>query len=121
MERLNACELKTALFCRGLRIGPGCNLEEDARFLSRTRAGLGNGLDLIIPGDLKDLWVNVPVDEDFVEDSPFLLIARSGTYWVRDGESRNEYEVTIPLPLPISGSTTHVLVARGGITLHCRA
>jgi hypothetical protein len=96
MERLNPCELKIALFCRGLRIGPGCNLEEDARFLSRTRAGLGSGLDLVIPGELKDLWVNVPVEEDFVEDSPFLLIARSGTYWVRDGESGNEYEVMIP-------------------------
>ena len=96
MERLNPGELKIALFCRGLRIGPGCNLEEDARFLSRTRAGLGSGLDLVIPGELKNLWVNVPVEEDFVEDSSFLLVRHGGGYRVRDSESGNEYEVEIP-------------------------
>ena len=84
MERLNPGELKIALFCRGLRIGPGCNLEEDARFLSRTRAGLGSGLDLVIPGELKDLWVNVPVEEDFVEVDPRADVGAIGREAITD-------------------------------------
>jgi hypothetical protein len=93
---LNPGELEIALFCSGIKIDPGCTLEEDARLLSRTRAGLGSGLELVIPGDLKDLWVNVPVEEDFVADTPFHLIAADGGYRVRDERNGSEYRVEIP-------------------------
>jgi hypothetical protein len=66
--------LQVDLFCRGLRIDPSCTLEEDARGMSRTRAGLGSGLELCIPGPLKDLWLNVPVEEDFAALSPYRLV-----------------------------------------------
>ena len=52
---LNACELEIDLFCKGLRVPPGVPLE-GARGISRTRAGLGSGLELVLPGKswLKD-------------------------------------------------------------------
>ncbi|MBZ5543666.1 MAG: hypothetical protein LAO07_08305 [Acidobacteriia bacterium] len=47
---LNPCELEIDLFCKGMRIDPSCALEKDARFIARTRAGLGSGLEIVIPG-----------------------------------------------------------------------
>ena len=52
-SQLNPCELEIDLFCKGMRIDPSCALEADARFISRTRAGLGSGLELVIPGPSK--------------------------------------------------------------------
>ena len=72
---LNACELEIDLFCRGVRIPPEVSLE-GARGISRTRAGLGSGLEVVLPGGswLKDkLWVNMPVEERFVKDTPYVL------------------------------------------------
>lgn len=82
---LNPGELEVDLFCRGLRIDPSCALEDDARVFSRTRAGLGSGLELILPGPLKDIWTNIPVEEDFAQDSPYRLIrVGPGDYRVID-------------------------------------
>ena len=51
----------------------------------RTRAGLGSGLELVLPGDL---WTNVPVSERFAADSPYLVRREKGRYYVdRDGET----------------------------------
>jgi len=83
-NRLNPAELEIDLFCKGIRIDPSCMLQADARFISRTRAGLGSGLELVIPGELKDVWVNVPVEEDFAQDSPYLLSKPGDQYLVVD-------------------------------------
>ena len=45
---LNPCELEIDLFCRGLRV-PYDVMLEGARGVRRTRAGLGSGLELVIP------------------------------------------------------------------------
>ena len=45
---LNACELEIDLFCRGMRIPADVSLD-GARGISRTRAGLGSGLEITIP------------------------------------------------------------------------
>ncbi|MCI0342933.1 MAG: hypothetical protein L0216_17630 [Planctomycetales bacterium] len=71
--RLNPGELEIELFCRGLRLDPSCSLDEDGRPIARTRAGLGSGLELVIPGPLKDLWLNAPVAEKFAQASPYVL------------------------------------------------
>jgi len=92
----NPCELEIDLFCNGLRVDPSCNLAEDARKLSRIRAGLGSGLEVVLPGPRKDLWMNVPVEEDFALRSPYTLIKRGGGYLVRDGRGGQEYPVRIP-------------------------
>lgn len=79
-----------------MRIDPSCTLETDARFISRTRAGLGSGLELVIPGPLKDVWVNVPVEEDFAQQSCYELVREQGEYQVTDTRAGHVYRVRIP-------------------------
>jgi hypothetical protein len=93
---LNPCELEIDLFCQGMRIDPSCTLKDDARFISRTRAGLGSGLELVIPGSIKDIWVNVPVEEDFAQQSCYELMRNQGEYWVKDNHRGHRYAVRIP-------------------------
>jgi len=93
---LNPCELEIDLFCRGVRIDPSCALLEDGRGIARTRAGLGSGLELTIPGRLKDVWVNVPVEEDFARSSPYLLVKSGDGYRLEDGRSDRRYPVNVP-------------------------
>ena len=52
---------------------------DDGRQILRTRAGLGSGLELLLPDDL---WTNVPVVESFAASSPFSLNFHDGGYWV---------------------------------------
>ncbi|MCB1282574.1 MAG: hypothetical protein KDB18_13710, partial [Salinibacterium sp.] len=93
---MNPAELQIELFCRGLAIDPSCDLVADARHVARTRAGLGSGLELVIPGDLKDLWLNVPVEEDFVEHSPWTLSKGQSGYTVQDRRDERVYPVIVP-------------------------
>ncbi len=79
--RTNNALLKLDLYCRGVRLDNSCFVEEDGgRKILRTRAGLGSGLELILPGGL---WTNVPVTEGFVEQSPYTLHRERGRYLLR--------------------------------------
>ena len=90
-------ELEIELFCRGLRIDRTCDLGDDARRIARTRAGLGSGLELILAGGRKELWVNVPVLEPFAAASPFLLHHEDdGRYRILDERGSGEYAVRLP-------------------------
>lgn len=101
MERLNPAELEIDLLCKGVRVDPSCTLEEDARSFSRTRAGLGSGLELTLPAPGKRIWVNVPVFEPFAKLSPYCLSKRGDAYEVADDRTRGLcYEVGIP-PRPL--------------------
>jgi hypothetical protein len=96
---LNACELEIDLFCRGLRVPPEVPLD-GARGISRTRAGLGSGLELVIPTNswLKpEIWMNAPVVETFVRQSPYSLdwSDRDG-YAVCDARDESRYPVRLP-------------------------
>jgi hypothetical protein len=93
---LNAVELEIELFCRGLRIDRSCDVGEDGRRLARTRAGLGSGLELVLPSPRKPIWVNAPVVERFAERSPFRLIKDSQGYRIHDDRDGNAYSVEIP-------------------------
>ena len=93
---LNPCELEIDLFCSGIRVDDSCRLVEDARSVSRTRAGLGSGLEIVIPGRLKDIWVNVPVEEDFALRSPYVLRREGSEYRVLDERGPTSYPVRIP-------------------------
>lgn len=78
--RSNAALLKLDLYCKGMRMDDSCFIEEDGgRKILRTRAGLGSGLECILPGNL---WTNVPVTEHFVERSPYTLHKEAGRYLV---------------------------------------
>lgn len=96
--RLNACELEIDLQCRGLRIS-GTPLA-DARTISRTRAGLGSGLELILPTGSRikeEIWVNVPVVEPFAAESPYWLARDHELRWhIIDDRSSHSYTVTLP-------------------------
>jgi hypothetical protein len=76
--------LKLDLFCRGMRLHESCLVEEDGgRRVMRTRAGLGSGLEIVLPGGL---WTNVPVAETFAARSPYLLKRSSSGYFLeREG------------------------------------
>jgi hypothetical protein len=83
--RKNPGLLKLDLYCKGMRLDDSCLVEEDGgRKIMRTRAGLGSGLELVLPGGL---WTNVPVTEFFAERSPYVLHRSGDAYWIhRDGE-----------------------------------
>ncbi|HSU82353.1 MAG TPA: radical SAM protein [Thermoanaerobaculia bacterium] len=79
--RSNAALLKLDLYCKGIRLDDSCLVEEDGgRKILRTRAGLGSGLEMILPGNL---WTNVPVTERFAAYSPYTLHREGGRYLVR--------------------------------------
>jgi hypothetical protein len=83
--RRNPGLLKLDLYCRGMQLADSCLVEEDGgRKILRTRAGLGSGLELILPGNL---WTNVPVTEPFAKNSPYTLHRQDHSYWIhRSGE-----------------------------------
>jgi hypothetical protein len=89
-------ELEIELFCRGFRITPGTRADLEARRITRTRAGLGSGLEIVIPGARKEIWVNVPVEEPFVARSPFELVVRGDRWMVADSRTGTDYAVRIP-------------------------
>ncbi|HXA15621.1 MAG TPA: radical SAM protein [Thermoanaerobaculia bacterium] len=92
---LKAVELEIELFCRGMVIGDSCRTN-DGRRISRTRAGLGSGLEIVIPSRPKDIWVNVPVVEPFAQQSVFTLQKDDDGYFVADGRNASHYPVRIP-------------------------
>jgi len=74
----NPALLKLDLYCKGLQLGESCFVEQDGgRRILRTRAGLGSGLELVLPGGL---WTNVPVSEPFAARSPYTLRREAGRY-----------------------------------------
>lgn len=78
---LNPGQLKLDLFCKGLRLDDSCELEKDARHVIRTRGGLGSGLDFLLD---QNVWVNAPLIEHFVPQSPYVLHKREGRYYIHD-------------------------------------
>jgi len=90
-------ELEIELFCRGMRIDGSCEIGDDARRIARTRAGLGSGLEIVLPSPRKRIWVNVPVVERFSAKSPFRLVkAPAGGYRVVDDRGGESYGVDVP-------------------------
>jgi len=96
---LNACELEIDLFCNGMVLPADVDLA-GARAMTRTRAGLGSGLEIVIPTGslLKDeIWVNVPVVESFARHSPYVLRGAPSTgYSVVDRRTGDCYPVRVP-------------------------
>ena len=99
MTSLNACELEIDLFCRGMRVPDAASLD-GARGISRTRAGLGSGLEVVLPTGSaikKEIWLNVPVAEPFAQQSPYRLVGGTATgYAIADDRSGHSYEARLP-------------------------
>lgn len=82
--RKNHSLLKLDLYCRGMRMDdPSLVEEHGGRKILRTRAGLGSGLEAILPGDL---WTNIPVTERFTHASPYTLRYRNNEFWIDHDE-----------------------------------
>ena len=96
---LNACELEIDLFCNGLQVPASVPLE-GVRGISRTRAGLGSGLELVIPTNSwikREIWMNAPVVESFAQRSPYVLDwSAAAGYAVHDTRSAARYPVRLP-------------------------
>jgi hypothetical protein len=96
---LNACELEIDLFCHGLRLPEDVPLT-GARGVSRTRAGLGSGLEIAIPAPSltkHEIWMNVPVAERFAQLSPYRLSGGlAHRYAIVDDRDDSRYEVRLP-------------------------
>ncbi len=82
--RNNPALLKLDLYCKGAHIDDSLHVkDEGGRPILRTRAGLGSGLELVLP---HGLWTNVPVAEDFVRASPYVVRRREdGSIWIDRG------------------------------------
>lgn len=103
-------ELEIELFCRGMRIAADV---QSGRRISRTRAGLGSGLEIVIPATPKPISVNVPVVEPFTRQSPFELSACGEQYSILDDRTSREYAIDIPQePAWYSRTTT------SGVPMH---
>ena len=96
---LNACELEIDLFCRGMQIPESTSLD-GARGISRTRAGLGSGLEVVLPTHSmlkKEIWLNVPVAERFASESPYSLGGSAAAgYTIHDARNGLRYPVRLP-------------------------
>lgn len=95
MPRKNPAELEIDLFCHGVRvagdIGQGGKLD-----VFRTRAGLGSGIEAVLPGPEKDIWLNIPVQESFAGRSPYeLREAEEGRLLIKDSRDGETYAVTL--------------------------
>jgi len=94
-QPLNPCELEIDLFCKGMRIGAAGSLEYQSRPILRTRAGLGSGLEIVIPGPLKDVWVNVPVAETFAQCSSYRLVREAARFFIHDDRQGFRYPIRL--------------------------
>jgi hypothetical protein len=80
---INSAYLKLDLYCKGVRLDESCFIEQaGGRKIIRTRAGLGSGLEAILPGNL---WTNIPVTEHFVKRTPYSLHQENGRFILRRG------------------------------------
>ena len=92
--RYNPGLLKLDLYCKGLRIDDSFfGDDRKGRQIMRTRAGLGSGLELILPDDL---WTNAPVTEPFAAESPYILFRENDQLVIRrDGDRELISEVRL--------------------------
>lgn len=78
--------LKLDLYCKGARLDASCTEGGVAgRGLLRTRAGLGSGLEAVLPGGL---WTNIPVLEPFAQRSPYTIRREGDGLWLDYGGER---------------------------------
>src|SRR5450759_2140194 len=95
-SRLSPVALAVELFCLGLRVDGPTRASLEARRITRTRAGLGSGLEIVLPGGRKDVWVNAPGEEAFAASSPFSLVPRNTGFCICDERNGEHYDVVIP-------------------------
>ncbi len=96
--RKNPALLKLDLYCKGIRFDEEFISEnEGGRKILRTRAGLGSGLEAVLPGGL---WTNIPVLEPFAASSPYHVGVKNGAVWIHHDDIGPVAEVQLA-PKPV--------------------
>ena len=96
--RKNPALLKLDLYCKGIRFDEEFISEnEGGRKILRTRAGLGSGLEAVLPGGL---WTNIPVLEPFAASSPYHVGVENGAVWIHHDDIGPVAEVQLA-PKPV--------------------
>ncbi len=104
---LSPVELEIELFCRGLQVDEGARAAVAERRIARTRAGLGSGLEVVLPRGDDEIWVNVPLDEPFVASSTLRLLQAGESFAVSDARLPGAvYPVRLPPAPAWYGRTT---------------
>lgn len=76
--------LKLELSAKGVRLSRELIEGKDLKAAFLARAGIGGGIDIILPDDV---WVNAPVREAFTKESPYSLHKINGAFFLeKDGE-----------------------------------
>ncbi len=94
-RRLNPAELKIDVLCSGIRVDESFHNTGEGRPLVRTRAGLGSGLEMVIAGSTRDVWVNAPVVESFAINSRYLLQTDGKSWALLDERVGHRYPVKL--------------------------
>jgi hypothetical protein len=105
-KRLNPAELKIDLLCRGMLIDGKCRIRQDGRPVCSNPLDLASGLEIVLPGDMSDLWVNVPIREKSVEQTPYHLRHAQGAYYLFDERNAQTYAVRLAPKPDWYGRTT---------------
>lgn len=85
MQDTNWGKLKLELLCRGVKLDESVDPSKEGRALTKIRAGLGSGLEMILPDDL---YCNIPVLEHFVSQTPFTLEKQHGRFLIFRGDEQ---------------------------------
>ena len=118
LAKTNPVVLELDLFSKGLRTDASVSLEGKRPPL-RLRAGLGSGLEIIVPGiddwRGKNLTLNVPIHGTFVQDSPYLLVQEGDRYFITANGEKIREIFLFPLPRFYNEKTSDgVLMTRIG-------
>ncbi len=128
----NPAELKIDLLCSGVKIDGSCHIEQDGRPLLEEPSDPASGLEMIIPGEMRDLWVNAPIRGSLVLETPYRLTLSGADYLLLDERRDLAYAIRIPpkpdwydLPAPSGGPLSRIGTLQGtflsiGLGERCR-
>lgn len=85
--------IKLELSSKGIRLSKELTEGKDLRAAFLARAGIGGGIDIILP---EDVWVNVPIKETFTKGSPYLLMKEGSKFYLEKGKEKLEVRVVPP-------------------------
>ncbi|OFV90186.1 MAG: hypothetical protein A3J75_00505 [Acidobacteria bacterium RBG_16_68_9] len=97
----NPTQLKLDLAIRGARLDASMRNRPDIVRVPWVRDYVARSIELVLP---EDIWVSVPIEERFTENSPYCLGSEGDRFWVTSNGERCEVRV-VPQP-PYYGKAT---------------
>lgn len=103
-RRYNPGILALQLLCKGVKLDPTSDALAAARPVLRIRAGLGSGIEVKLRANV---YLNVPIHEQFVAETPYLLTGKQDRYFIQEGMTY------YPIELPKKPRFYEQLTSRG--------